>query len=180
MERIDKNLASQIVPYFIYKRLELTTPRAYFMFPLVDGYGYFLRSVTVKFPEIYWNKFHGWENCFPLFIEFQDEENNRSKQNDPLRITDFISPGNQGVSTRSASASPPLPGTEINYFAATPLKNRKILNYYYKNGGNINIQITGQSTPVYQDLVPLRPPRVDIVLNGYYCPEKTAANWGNR
>jgi hypothetical protein len=183
MVRYNLNIAKDVLPYFIYKRVPLAHFREYFSFKIDYGFGYWLRSVRVKYPEIspalsdILGNLTGSEAQSPTIkLEFFDNANFKARQPEPFTALLVSSPG----ADRCYSYAAPLPvdtsGYSINFSAAPAVKSISNLNFLYRYGDVIRIDITGQAKPATQ----WTPDYLDLFLVGYYVPQKTFEMYGGK
>ena len=141
-------------PYYIYKRLTLNSPYAYFFEPIDYGFWYLLRKIYVKYPE----------NDGVLFgphlrFETYQRAANKFPQNVPIPFELVSSPGSAGVSIDAATGN----------YTATPVKNAKNQNVVHPYRDNIELTVTGQNLTT--------PQSIDIMLLGYYIPVQNLKMW---
>lgn len=158
---VDVNEYKEQFPYFIYSQLTLNTPRSFFLNTIAQGYGYLLRKVICKYPDVdsgvtQFNK--------DLFIEFFDNTAFQARQVAPIPLQ-LISTYNNNVIRNTVPAAPAT-------YPVGKIESYAMLNFYYPYGETINIQITGQ--------VSSNPATVDIILCGYYLPEDTSLTVGGK
>lgn len=143
-------------PYYIYHRVQLTSPTGYFFQAIDYGFWYLLRRVHVQFPEI---DAAGAVYYPTLNVYSVERANNRIPQNVPIPFRLFCTPGSEGVQP-----------TAGNQLTATGPKNAKLLNVVYPYRDNIELYISGQN-PIGN------PAFVDIALIGYLIPAKDFKMW---
>lgn len=154
VELEDLNLLQGIQPFFIYRRVALTSPLSYMFYALDYGFYYLLRTIHAKYAE------NDGVTQFPdLNIFAVQKGSGKEPQNVPIPLTLFCTPGNAGIV---------LSGT--NTTAGRP-KAAKLQNVVYPFRDNMEFQITGQSGGL--------PSFVDIALIGYYIPVKNFEMWGD-
>jgi hypothetical protein len=153
VENLDSIRESQ--PYFIYKRIPLSTTAAYFFHQIDYGFWYLLRKVYVKYPEI---DVTGLIFGPRIRVESYQRGSNKIPQNVPIPFELFCTPGGNSV-TVSAGGQ----------MTATGPKNTKLQNVVYPYRDNIELTITGQNT--------ITPIQVDIVLLGYLIPVNKLRMW---
>ena len=163
--KLDIDLLRQQVPAWFYKRFDLTAGGTKFDYtiPIDYGFGYLLRSINTKWPEMEGETLHS-----KYSIEFIITSRGRILQNVPYPIRLISTPAEVGVTVNAA----PVPVDNDIFsvcFKATPVKNRILLNYYYQYRETIYIRIdTIFSTELNY---------FDLVLDGYYIPEKILDLW---
>jgi hypothetical protein len=155
LRKIDIDDYTGYFPFFYYGQLSLNTPRAFFLNTVPSGYGYLLRRVVCKWPDVnttvtQYNK--------SLFVEFFDQTAFCARQFAPIPLQ-LISTYCNNQIRNGAPTNPAV------YPAGQPLSTA-MLNFFYPYGETINVQITGQTGS--------NPEAIDIILQGYYIPEGTA------
>lgn len=155
LKKINVSDYTDYFPYWIYGQLTLGTPRAFFLNSIPAGYGYLLRKVVCKWPDV--NSLATSYNK-NLFIEFFDQTSFVARQFAPIPLELISSYCNNMIRNSAPAAGGGYP---VGSVASTAM-----LNFYYPYGDTVNIQITGQ--------VASNPATIDIVLQGYYIPEDTA------
>ena len=143
-------------PYYIYKRVQLTSPTGYFLNPIDYGFWYLLRRVHVKFPEV---DTAGAVFYPQLNLYVVERGSNKIPQNTPIPFRLFCTPTSEGVTV-----------TAGNQLTATGPKNAKLLNKVLPFRDNIEFYISGQN-PIGN------PPFIDIVCIGYMIPERKLYMW---
>lgn len=183
MVKYNQEIAREVLPYFIYKRLKLTHYREYFTFKIDYGFGYWLRSIRVKYSELANNRpstFYitpgGEESAPKLLLEIFDNANFKARQPLPVFAELISTPG----SDKCYSFAAPLPvdndGFSINFSASPAVKSLSNLNFLYKYGDIIRIDITGQTPP--NEGSDMKPLYLDLLLTGYYVPQKSFEMYG--
>lgn len=165
MKKIDINYSKQAFPFFIYKRLAGALSPSYFFFQFPYGYGYWMRRIIARWPESV-----SGEAGSVIAPEIYVDMVARMRQiNEPSGIPLQIisSPCEFGVQTPALVP----PGTAPNglEFSAAQFQSAKVLDQYYPYNDNMNLKISGQ----FSAAVPASPAYVDIMIQGYYVPEKT-------
>lgn len=155
---VDLEVAQQSQPYLIYERITLANPRDYFTFRIDYGYGYLLRRLRTRWPIIT----AGPGLAPTLSFEIFSKGSIRARQLQPIPFALNSSPA--GFLVTTSPVGPPLTDG-----VAIP-GNFKLLNYLFPYGSTIELHITGQAGGA--------PAFVDIVLDGYYVPEKSLGLWG--
>lgn len=156
MKPVNLEIAAQVQPYFYYKRLTLTHYREYFIFKIDNSYGYFLRAISTGWPAI---NAHGYSP--DLNLEFFNKSQLKARQLEPVPAILLSTPSGLGTKPALLPASVP----------ANIRGSRKILNFFYPYGDTVEIHITGQDTT--------NPEYIDLVLEGYYVPDKSLLYWGS-
>jgi len=180
MERIDTDMAARVYPRWFYSRIDLVgKARQYFTLSYDFGFVYLLRFITVNYPVV----LLGAANKYgpTLRVEFFSTCPDISRQSRPIPVDLISTPA--GVAEESAVAGAPAAavrwlgtqshaapvGTGID-FTASQLGSHKVLNYIYPNESTLKVEITGQ------DLAD--PVALDLLLCGFYIPEKLSGLWG--
>lgn len=154
VELEELNLLKGIQPFFIYRRITLSSPVEYMFYALDYGFYYLLRTIHVKYAEN-----NGVAQFPDLNIFAVQKGSGKEAQNRPIPVNLFCTPGNAGVILSGATVTTGIP------------KAAKLQNVVYPFRDNMEFQITGQSGGV--------PTFVDIVLLGYYIPVQNFEMWGN-
>jgi hypothetical protein len=181
MIKININLAKDVLPYFIYKRIPVSHHREYFSFKIDYGFAYWLRSVRVKYPEISPKRsdiitpLAGTEvQSQKMKLEFFDNANFKARQPLPFTAELISSPGAEKCYSYSAPSPVDTDGYSINFSASPEVKSVSNLNFLYQYGDVIRIDITGQVLSGAQ----WGPDYFDLLLIGYYVPQKTFEMYG--
>jgi hypothetical protein len=186
MVRFNLDIAKKVLPYFIYKRIEVGNFREYFTFKIDYGFGYWLRAIKVKYPFLtqYYNNVirstvyaSGGTEVPKLKLELFDNANFKARQ--PAAFTaELISSPNQGVCIAYQAPQPADPGVPylINFTAEPAPKSLSNLNFLYRYGDIIRVDITGQELVQPSNI--WGPPWLDILLVGYYVPQETFVMYG--
>ena len=153
IENLDSTRESQ--PYFIYRRILLTSPVVHFLFPVDYGFWYLLRKMYVKYPEV---DITGAIFGPHLRFETYQRAANKFPQNVPIPFELITSPGSAGVTIDAAGN-----------MTATGIKNSKLQNVVHPFRDNIEIKISGQNL--------ITPTQIDIALHGYLIPCKNLKMW---
>lgn len=153
IEQLDSIRESQ--PYFIYKRILLNTPTARFLHTIDYGFWFLLRKIICKYPQVDVTGAIFGPN---LRFETYQTAANKFPQNVPIPFELVSSPGSTGVTIDAAGN-----------MTATPVKNAKLQNVVHPYRDTIDIRITGQNLTT--------PTQIDIMLLGYYLPEKSLKMW---
>lgn len=143
-------------PWYIYKRVQLTSPTGYFFEPIDYGFWYLLRRVHVQFPEL---DPAGAVTYPQLNMYMVERGSNKIPQNVPIPFRLFCTPGAEGVQVNAA-----------NQLTATGPKNVKLINKVFPYRDNIELYISGQN-PIGS------PAFIDIALVGYLIPSKSFYMW---
>ena len=153
MVKYNLDIAKNVLPYFIYKRIPLAHYREYFSFKIEYGFGYWLRGVRVKYPCLAPKR----SNILPITpgatdaepakikLEFFDNANFKARQPLPFTAELISSPGPDGCFYYSAPAPVDADGYNVNFSAEPAPKSISNLNFLYKYGDVIRIDITGQA-----------------------------------
>lgn len=144
-------------PYFIYKRIQLTSVKAFFLHPIDYGFDYLLRNIIVKYPEV---DSTGANYGPKLRFESVETSASRRVQNVPIPFELVTTPGSAGVQINAALQ-----------MTATGPNAKKMINVVHPYRDNIHIEITGQNGTL--------PVIVDIVTVGYLIPNKNLSMWGD-
>lgn len=143
-------------PYYIYKRVQLTSPTGYFFNAIDYGFWYLLRRIHVQFPELN----PAGAVVYPQLNMYMVERgSNKIPQNVPIPFRLFCTPTAEGVRVNAA-----------NQLTATGPKNVKLINKVLPFRDNIELYISGQN-PIGN------PPFVDITTIGYLIPAKDFFMW---
>lgn len=171
MEKIDVDFARQIFPFFIFFERVLSRGREIFSFPIVNGYGYFLRRFVCRYDGIDTST---GTLARPLFVEFFDNWNNRARQIVPTPLPLVSTPNNGGGVEHEIQSMTPH-----TFTLKTPKTSEKILNHYHPYLDVIRFAITGGGVAVktYFGLVY---PSIEIMLDGYFVPEESLEMWGKK
>lgn len=184
MVRFNLDIAKNVLPYFIYKRIPVLNYREYFTFKIDYGFGYWLRSVRVKYPE----RVPADTHLVPLLpgvvypqsrkikLEFFDNANFKARQPEPFSATLISSPGPDHCFTFAAPSPVDNDGYSINFSAAPAPASISNLNFLYKYGDIIRIDITGQDRVSGY----FAPDYIDMLLVGYYVPQETFIMYGGK
>lgn len=194
MQAIDLNFASQVSPYFFFSDTAISGYRQYVSFKIDWGFAYFARSLVVKYPEVQklytdldvsWDVLPGPElftdhACLQLTSEFFDNARAKARQNSPITIDLYTSPGMEGVREWGSPNGTTDPLFH-HIMTATPRKAVTRLNYLYMYGDVIRIDLTGQiratenlgMTPVTSWI----PSHVQVMVEGYFVPESGFEMW---
>jgi len=154
LEKLEVQRDSQ--PFYIYKRVMLTSPTGYFFHAIDYGFWYLLRRIHATFPEL---DPAGAVTYPQLEMYMVEKGSNKIPQNVPIPFRLFSTPGAEGVQVNAASQ-----------LKATGPKNAKLLNLVFPCRDNLEIYISGQN-PIGN------PPFIDIALIGYLVPAKEKAMW---
>ena len=121
-----------------------------------------------------------------LDLEILDNANNNPRQPSPVKVDLMTSPGRAGTIYRNAADPVDQNGYGIN-FSANPALFSSTLNFLYRYNDLIqitfsNIEIVDQVISPYDGtpaaVTPFYSPRyIDLVLEGYYVPEKAFDLW---
>lgn len=183
MVRYNLDIAKNVLPYFIYKRLALGHFREYFTFKIDYGFGYWLRSVRVKYPELspalanILGTLAGTEKQSPkIKLEFFDNANFKARQPLPYTAELISSPGSNRCYSYAAPSPVDANGFSINLSAAPGPKSVSNLNFLYKYGDVIQIDVTGQESQSGQ----WTPDYMDLLLVGYYVPQGSFEMYGGK
>lgn len=172
LEPLDYDALRGQIPAYFYKRLNLNArPQEYFIIPIDYGYTYLLRSIRTK-----WSWKGGaieivTRNELEIFFIQQIADRTLQNQKYPARL--ISTPGESEVLAVPVpppavpDANPPPFG--IN-FTATPVKNNIILNYYYQHREDLDLRL-------YINPVTSSDGYVDMLLIGYYIPDKNLELW---
>jgi hypothetical protein len=171
LKKIDIRESQKLFPYFIYKRLELASPREYFFYKLDYGFGYFLRRMVARWPSIITPPHSSPTTVNDLYFEFFDKSKKISRQIEPIPGNLLTTPGRDGTAkAESKPVDKDIFG--VNFPASAP-KSFKLLNLFYMYGNQIEIQITGQANAA----VAGNKFYLDLLLCGYYLQEDSLALW---
>jgi len=175
MDLFSKNTKGYTAPFWIYKRLQIAHPREYFMFSISYGYGFLLRKLRIKYPETVTGSTVQSER---LKLEFFDNANYTARQPVPFAL-DFIStPGFDGATVHAAPSPADSTAFNVNMSAKPFPKSSGILNFLYKYGDTLRIDITEQ---IHDPISGLWSPNyIDLLLQGYYVPDLTQAQYGEK
>lgn len=143
-------------PYYIYKRVMLTSPTGYFFNAIDYGFWYLLRRIHVQFPEL---DAAGAVIYPQLEMYMVEKGSNKIPQNVPIPFRLFCTPGAEGVQVNAGSQ-----------LTATGPKNAKLINKVFPFRDNVEIYISGQN-PIGN------PPFIDIALVGYMIPNRKLYMW---
>ena len=182
--KIDLQTAKDTLPYFIYKRIPIAHFREYFTFRIDYGFGYLLRSVRVKYPELSPAFSNILASSVPgsgvtagtMQLEFFDQANFKARQPLPFPARLISTPGSDKSLQYAAPSPVDADGLNVNLSAAPEIKSVSNLNFLYKYGDVIRIDITGQ---VYSG-GKWSPYFMDLQLCGYYVPQKSLAMYGGK
>lgn len=143
-------------PYYIYKRVQLTSPEGYFLHAIDYGFWYLLRRVHVKFPEVdtAGAVFYPQLNLYAV-----ERASNKISQNVPIPFRLIGTPASEGVTV-----------TAGNQMTATGIKNVKLLNKVLPFRDNLEFYISGQN-PIGD------PPFIDVVCIGYLISDNELSMW---
>ena len=184
LSTIDTSKQSQ--PYFIYQRLNMGnfTGRGfspvYFTFQLDYGFGYLLRRVSARWA------FYGQSVVVTplspeMYIAFFQRTYRRALQLQPIPLNLFSQPCVTGNSTVHLGGTGGVTVDNIA-FDASPRYSSKRIDLYFPYRGTIEAQISGQDTGTtltdYVGEPTGNPVCIDIVMEGYYIPDKTIKVWG--
>lgn len=146
-------------PFYVYKRVMLTSPEGYFFQAIDYGYWYLLRKIHVQYPEID----PAGAVFYPtLNVYMVEKGQNTIPQNVAIPFDLFCTPGNTGIQTNA-----------LNQMTSTGPKNAKLQNKIFPFRDNIELYISGQN-PIGN------PPFVDITLIGYLIPANDQYQWSER
>lgn len=167
-QTLDIDYLKQQVPAWFFRRLTSNSINKYidFLIPIDWGYGYLLRSIKSKWRDV---AGAGEPNSGHLDIKFIKTTRARELQNDYYPVRLISTPGENGVNF-VAAPNPVDNDIFSKCFAATPVKNVLILNYYYQYRETMYIKLLIGGL-IEQDNY------VDILLDGYYIPEKSLPLW---
>lgn len=176
MVKINYDIAKNVYPYFIYKRIPLAHYREYFTFKIEYGFGYWLRSIRVKYPEIspaltdIITPVSGSAVQSPTIkIELFDNANFKARQPLPFTVELVATPGKERCYSYAAPSPVDNDVYGINFSAAPAPQSINNLNFLYQYGDVIRIDITGQALNGAQ----WSPDYLDMMLVGYYVPQFT-------
>lgn len=164
LDRIKIDPNSEAVPNYIFKRLNLTHFREYFVHQFDNGWNYLLRQVVIKWPEIT-HPVGGLTVGPQLYFEFFSESGSLTRQAQPLPGQLFTSPAGYDVEVSAAPLPVDTDCFSVNFTAQAPKYVAKI-NWLFPYKGALRIDITGQAG------APIVPAYVDIFLMGYNVIEK--------
>lgn len=153
---------TQPQPYFIYSQISLGHYREYALNKIAYGYGYLLREIVLRTVKGSYSAPLTLSD--DLFIEFFSDAVSKARQTLPIPFQPLCNP----------SIDAPVKSIGSNAVAnkSYKLKSSIKLNFFYPYGDTINLQITGQNAV---DISSGR--KLDMVLKGYYIPEKTLDMW---
>jgi hypothetical protein len=182
MVRYNIDLARDVLPYFIYKRVPVTHFREYFSFKIDYGFGYWLRSIRVKYPELSPAQSDILPASIPgtttpagiIKLEVFDNANFKARQPSPFTAELISTPGTNKCYSYAAPSPVDADGYNVNFTAEPAPNSISNLNYLYKYGDVIRIDITGQLYTGGQ----WSPDYIDLFLIGYYVPQKTFVMYG--
>lgn len=145
-------------PWFLYKRVPLTTPTGYCFFEIEYGFWYLLRKIHIKYAE-----FNSVAALYGprLSVEAILRGTNKVPQNVPIPFDLISTPNQSGVDINVA----------LGEMTATAPKASKMLNILYPFRDNVEFYVTGQNVPAGM------PPFVDIMAVGYLIPESSFHMW---
>jgi hypothetical protein len=174
--RINLDIARDVFPLVIYKRLQVGHYREYFTHQIDYGFGYLLRYVRIKYPayapvkpDLVTALPVGRFDSEKIVLEFFDAASFKARQPAPFTAELISSPGADGCYAMTAPAAVDQYGFGVNFSATPTPLSTSYLNFLYKNGDTIRIDITGQS---YNGSI-FAPGFIDIALFGYYIPERS-------
>lgn len=183
MVKFNLDIAKNVLPYFIYKRIALAHFREYFSFKIDYGFGYWLRSVRVKYPEIapalagIYGTPAGTEKQSPkVKLEFFDNANYKARQPSPFTAELVSTPGSDRCYSYAAPSPVDADIFNLNFSAAPAVKSISNLNFLYRYGDVIRIDITGQEAQSGQ----WTPDYMDLLLVGYYVPQSSFEMYGGK
>jgi hypothetical protein len=153
-------------PYFIYKRLPLSHFREYYTFQISYGFGFLLRRLAAKYPETVSGSTVQSDD---LKLEFFDNANYTARQPAAFSLALISTPGKDGAKMYAAPQPADASGYNLNFSAAPYPKSSGTLNFLYKYGDVLRIDITGQRLDPVSGL--WVPNYLDLLLKGYYVPE---------
>lgn len=184
MVKIDLDIARDVLPYFIYKRIVVSSYREYFTFKIDYGFAYWLRAIRIKYPEQnppVVSPF-GFGSARPvspdLKLEFFDNANFNARQPLPFSASLISSPGKDGCRAITYSGSVMIPEPYSTSAEPAP-KSISNLNFLYRYGDIIRIDITGQNRQLFEETI-WCPYFIDLLLIGYYVPQKTFEMYGGK
>lgn len=171
-QQLDVDVLRQQVPAFYYQRYKIlaATQASPLIFnqDLNFGYGYLLRQVTIKYPEL--ANIAGIEPNPILDIAYTNIISAVPYQNLPYPTGLASSQNNSGVGWAFQPSPVDQDGFGIG-MSATALKNRLIYNLYYFYRQNIFIELR------FRQNVPIVETYVDVMLTGYQIAEKDLDMW---
>lgn len=122
-------------------------------------------------------------------VEVFDVANDFTRQLSPVPVDLFCTSGSQECFFRPSPQPVDADGFNVNYTANSPYLSLQ-LNYFYKRGETFFMKISGQNQTAFHfnpfngvtsAITPTWTPAfVDLLVEGYYVPEKTLALWKER
>lgn len=174
-EKLNYDLLRQQVPQMIWKRFPLPPAGGitFFFYKVETGFCFLLREYNFKssvFSSVQ-------ETNFPnnVTIEFIQTTRSRQLQNVPRVPTLESTPGYQQLAYAGAFAPVDFGAYGVCADALPQVKNRMICNYLYQRDENIKIKIYNTN---YAGGEVVAGQFVDIVVVGYYIPDKLLELWG--
>jgi hypothetical protein len=149
------DLQKEVNPFFIYKRLLLNSPTAYFLHQIDYGFWYVMRKIHIRYPEI---DVTGAVFGPRLSVELYQRGGNQWPQNVPIPVDLFCTPGMSGVTIDGAAR-----------MTAVPVKNAKLQNIIYPFRDNFELYVSGQNL--------VTPTDIDIMIIGFMVPVESQYQW---
>lgn len=171
LDTLDIETLSTQWPQLIYKRLVTNGAPVKFLEPLPFGYGFILIDLRAQ-----WAFKTDNDDILPeLKVEFKKTVGSKMLQDKPYWLNHVSTPGNQDT---LEAQTEPMPVDNFNYsvaFEAKSVKNQIRYNEYYQYREVIDLNLlydTHNALPSTQ--------YIDIVLVGYYVPDKSLSVWGSK
>lgn len=168
---VNTDLAQEVLPYSIYDRIQTAHPKEYFTFKIEYSFGYWLRHIKLKYPERLDPTTHAaYQFSKEIKLEIFDNANYRARELDAFTGILISSPGKEGC--QKYTAANPVDNNAFSVeFSATPaIKSVSNLNFLYKYGDVIKIDISGMEYNATDGA--WQPQYIDIFLEGYYVPKR--------
>ena len=175
MELFTRDSREFSAPFWIYKRLQVGHYREYFTYSISYGYGYLLRTLKYKYPDMVSGSPVQSER---LKLEFFDNANYTARQPAPFSFDLISSPGMDGATVSAAPSPADAEAFNVNFSAKPFPKSLGTLNFLYKYGDVLRIDVTGQLFDSGTGL--WSPNYIDLLMQGYYVPELGQAQYGGK
>lgn len=152
LKKIDVNKLTEIVPLFIYQRINLfANARGAFLYPIENGYWYWIRHIRCQWPEV---DAAGVVYNPGMAIEIRGSARHREYQNAPIPLRLLSSPCGNGVRLTAPAG-----------MTATGPTSFKIIDEMLPQRDNIELYFTGHNVTPF-------PAFIDVMLVGYMIPDK--------
>lgn len=165
---------AQVVPSFLYKRVEVGHIVERVIFTIDYGYSYVLERISSKWPDA--DTSPATLVTPQILIEiFSVAAGTKAHQNEPYPLRLISTPAEPGVLSVAAPSPVDATGFNVN-MTATPRKGEVELDYLFAYRSTIDIKISGQQLIAATWF----PQFVDVVLEGYAVPEQQLAIWSQK